>query len=502
MLKRLALVIVAASFLSLGCTSNKTQETGTDISEVPLDSGFSEEGGGEVVEGLDSGSDFAEDTGGDFSGDSLAPDEQLSDGAAGDAFAEGGDLGEDFGGDDLSFDAGGDEFASDLGGDTAPSADTDLGSSFGDSSGETLSEGLDSSAPLSDSLDTSANEFSPPADDAFPAPESTPAPAPMESFESDTSYSGMMGSEQETSQPTGLVGVKKIAETPFDKGGFLVNAVYIARQGDTIEGVSQKIFGSDRSADLYKINPHFSGKELKIGDKVYYNSPQRPTDRERLLTFYEDLGLAPEVYVSKPGENIRVLAKSLVGHTDGWKELYATNATDSKGDLTEGTQLRYWPNTEMAASAPPAPAPAPEPAPMETAENLPPVPEEPMATPPPMPEQAMDVPPLPEEPVSEFADNSQNMEADQGFAPPPTAGSMEPPPPPPPPPPGNMAPQQQASADGSPLAMLGEDPDQAMAIGAGAVLILAAVALFIIMVRKKKSRRPIDFSASTQTQIE
>ena len=75
--------------------------------------------------------------------------------------------------------------------------------------------------------------------------------------------------------------------------------------------------------------------------KVYYNSPQRPSDSGRLLTYYEDLSVAPQQYVSKPGDNIRVVAQNLLGHERSWMEVWATNPdVDSKNELAEAAARR------------------------------------------------------------------------------------------------------------------------------------------------------------------
>ncbi|RME15822.1 MAG: LysM peptidoglycan-binding domain-containing protein, partial [Bdellovibrio sp.] len=203
--------------------------------------------------------------------------------------------------------------------------------------------------------------------------------------------------ENETSQEASFeapkrhwIPVKKIKTTPFKRAGVLVNTVYIARPGDTLASVSQKIYGADKTDELLKINPHLR-RGLKVGDKVYYNSPRRPTDDSRILTYYEDLGLQPEIYVSKAGDNIRTVAKELLGHKDSWKEIWATNLeVESKGVLPEGIQLKYWrdvsgtlaKNTSPEPSSPPMNAshestneeelpPPPPPEPMKE-ESLPP----------------------------------------------------------------------------------------------------------------------------------
>lgn len=428
MLKK-ALVTLCALNLTMslgGCTSKKstTEEPTADVSEVADESALSEdassEGGGDAAAG---------------GGDELSPDEQLAD--------------------DGSLDkATGDDFG-------APA------------------EGLTEEAPK-DATDTTKNEIAanePPPAEVAPEPTTEPPPPAVEEPTGGEVPEPSAASDEPKKASAPL---RKIADAAYEQGGMVVNAVYLARSGDTLESIATKIYGSaDRKKELAKINPTLKARDVKVGDKVYYNSPQRPADKSRMLTYYEDMGLAPETYVVAKSENIRDVAKKLLGDTNSWKELWATNFDlESKAELAEGTQLRYWAGTAGVT------APAPE-----IAANTPPPFEPPPVEPPPPP------PPVPD----------QNAQA----TPPPAQAAVEPPPPPPPaeippPPPAEppvaSADQDHPSADGGILGFL-EGQDQTMAMGAGAVLLLASVALFI-MIRKRKARRQIDFHTSTQTQIE
>lgn len=370
---------------------------------------------------------------------------------------------------------------------------------LGDDSGLAPEEKMPADAPPSD--DVAASDIAPPTDlteppsdnmgsepppDAGGAPMDTPPDSmaatepPPDAGSSDTSMSDMGSSDPmgDTAAPAPSASLKKINTAPYHQGKTLVNAVYLARKGDTVEGISQKVFGSpDRVKEICKINAYNCSRGIKVGDKYYYNSPQRPTDETVVKVFYEDAGITPQIYTAKSGDNIRKVGKELLGHERSWMELWATNDVDSKGDLEEGTQLRYWPDSEVAPptqaiaaadTTPPAPPP----------EEMAPPPPSDMAPPPP-PDQAMndqmpsDLPPAPDQQA---------------------AGSIEPPPPPPPPP-MDPPPSMDAGVDA------GGDPNQTMALGVGAILLLAAAALFI-SVRKKRARRHIDFNTSTQTQID
>lgn len=276
--------------------------------------------------------------------------------------------------------------------------------------------------------------------------------------------------------------LNKMITTPYTKAGILVNGIYIARAGDNFDTVSQKIYGSSGKVDeLRTVNSHLSSRDMVVGDKIYYNSPQRPADDSKVLVFYEDIGLNPEIYVAQSGDSIRAVGKQLLGNSRSWKELYATNMdVDSKDTLDEGVRLRYWAGDFAAPAAPVQAAATPEPTFEESA------------------------PPMPEEPDlaqndSFVDDQDDSMEA--GAA----AGSVQPPPPPqafqppPPPPPVNVPPPRPAVEDAASDSMAAGDDTTALI--AGAILLLAAVAM-VIIIRKRKAKKNIEFHTATHTQID
>ncbi len=288
--------------------------------------------------------------------------------------------------------------------------------------------------------------------------------------------------------------LKKVADAPFKSNGVLLNAVYIARSGDTMKSVSTKIYGSpDKAKELSKVNPVIARRPLKVGDKVYYNSPQRPTDDTKMLTFYEDLGMEPEIYVAKANDNIRPVSQKLLGDKNSWKEVWETNpAVESKGELTEGTQLRYWASNDVAA-----PPQAKNAGPAAGGDAGPPGGEElpPNAPPPngPPPDMAGAPPPPPPPSVPPGAAPSAGAAAG--------AVGVETPPPPPPPMPEPPPPPPQQAAPPKVAKAQGDDAMDPIYLGGGAALVLGAVGLYV-MIRKKRSRRQLDFNTTTQTQIE
>lgn len=461
-------IITLASVLVMGtagCTSQKAEDDSSDVESSSTD-------GIETADAVENNSDL--DTGVETNADA---------GGGGDAVA----------------DLGGDELPPDEKLPADSPAVADNGVAPGD-----IAETPPPDAPATG--DIAANDAPPPTDMAASDP-SNPTPEPSAPGTPEPSFS----EPPMAAAPAASGSLKKIKTTPWKEGKTLLNAVYIARQGDTVKAISQKVYGSpDHVKDICKHNTINCARSVKVGDKYYYNSPQRPTDDQAIKTFYEDAGIQPQVYTAKSGDNIRTVGKDLLGDSRSWMELWATNDVESKGKLDEGTQLKYWPSTDAAAPQQTMAQNAPDTADPNAAgmENAPPAPGmegDPGAPPPPPQDMAMNMPPPP-------------PGGDPGMAPPPpppgdlpppppqdpnhpggAMGAVEPPPPPPPPPPSAEPPHPPPGGD-----MAGidpNDPQQTMALGVGAVLLLAAVGLFI-SIRKRKQRRAIDFNTTTQTQID
>lgn len=306
--------------------------------------------------------------------------------------------------------------------------------------------------------------------EAAPPVIENPEPPQESSASAETSMA-----EAPKAEPKPVVSYRKVEQTPWKEGGKNLNTVYVARDGDSWGSVSQMIYGTEKATDLKKMNPAIKGRKLKVGDKVYYNSPHRPDDETKVLTYYEDSGVAPEVYLAKSGDNLKKVAKELFGTEQGWKELYATNDFESKGSLDEGTQIKYWRTapavtkpTEVAATAPPVDMPPP----MPPGGEMPPPPG-PSAEMPPPPAPPGEMAPPP--PPTDVAANE--------LAPPPPPPPPPPPveavAPPPPPPPMDMAKKNMVDG-GEPM-----EEDQMTTLAAGAV-VAVGLALFMIMRRRRK----------------
>lgn len=331
-----------------------------------------------------------------------------------------------------------------------------------------------------------------------PAPIEEPTPvaeAPLESLAASEPMEETVSLEP---PPTELaapaktyVPVQKIRDAAFERAGANLNRVYIGRSGDTFSAVSEKVYGSSqRQKDLKKWNPSLKGK-IKTGDKVYYQSEKNPDDMT-MLTFYEENGIQPNIYVSKDGDNIRRVSKDLLGDESSWKEVWATNPNvDSKGDISSGIELRYWSDEAVAQAPAVVEAPSEQIAaapPAEMPTELPPPPEDPLATAPQDPTSIASndmVPPPPPPPPPPPVDQGTVG----GIAPP--VEQAPPPPPPPPMDPKPIAKKPSFNEDAS-----ANDPDTMMAMGVGGILLLAAAVLFVILKRNRAKR--VDLS---QTQV-
>ncbi len=308
-----------------------------------------------------------------------------------------------------------------------------------------------------------------------------------------------------------FIPVKKIKSEPYDKASRLVNAVYIVRDGDSLSSISSKIYRTpDRESELLEINPNLANK-ISVGDKVYYNSPNRPDDRGRLLSYYEDSNLPPSVYSAKRGENIRDIAENILGNRNSWKELWAKNIDleeSEKWTLTQDREIAYWPSGAVAVAPPASDMPVgPEggtptdmpPPPSDMMGDMPPSPPPDMMgdmPPPPPPDMMGDIPPPPPPPPDMMGD----------IPPPPPSDIMGDVPPPPPPLPPALADtddnQGTAATSGGVMDKLPGGGDKITILAAGVVLI-TLVLLVAIRKRAKARQRDIENTAGLggETQI-
>lgn len=349
----------------------------------------------------------------------------------------------------------------------AAAGEEDILADLGDDQG---SEDLlsDEAVPPSESTDTAAAE--PPPAETIQESETPPSepvteepPTEQASADQGDLFGGGVSEEP---PPAPKVSLKKVKDVPYTEKGILANTVYIPRKDDNLETVSQKT--GVAVSDLKKING-FLSRGVKVGDKIYYNSPKRPTDSERMITYYEDNGIQPQIYTAKAGDNIRNLGNELLGHKDSWKELWATNPVESKTDLMEGEQLRYWPEGAVAS-------------PEQMIAEQPPI-QEPVLPPPSEIPQAPSVEPSPIMPGA-------------------VAGTEIPPAPPvdaPPVAPAEVAPTAKPpklakKSDGLLIPGLGQDETFAV----GGLALLAVLGGALVMIRKNRAKRMASQTQTTQ----
>ena len=286
--------------------------------------------------------------------------------------------------------------------------------------------------------------------------------------------------------------------TPYQsKDGGWINTVYVARPGEKLEDISMKIFGADKTKDLKAIkeNSYLKWRAARGGDKIYYVSPNRPDDSAKTLMYYEDMGMVPETYVAKKGDNLKKVSKELLGYDGAWKEVWTSNAVDSKVSLKEGEMLRFWKSGgEVMAMTPPSPPPAgatvmdSSQAPQPTAMTTPP-PADTASLPPPPADSGASLPPPPDASAPP-ADPMAAATTDTAVPPPPTEDA-----PPPPPPPvedgtdvaaadtGEKKDLDEAAAEEEEGGALNDDAMMSMA----ALGVLVALLAFVI-IRKKKQK--------------
>lgn len=363
-----------------------------------------------------------------------------------------------------------------------------------------------SEAPIDDSLaavDTGITETpvdASPMNEPMMADSSMDTSTNLDSTETTSHTVAKTASVKKAASPASSSKLRKIAETDaYAFGDGFVNTVYIARPNESLKDISNTIYGSDKSKELKKINS-FLWRAPKAGDKIYYVSPNRPTDSSKTISFYEDTGMASETYVAKKGDNLKKLGKDLLGYSAAWKELWTTNPVISQGSLNEGETLRYWkpagslPSTNLAQNA----------VPVEQHQFQQEAPAQNMAhndvPPPPMPEPQM---PAHNE-MTPSPDMANNMDAQANLPPPPppempaqdhmaaqqpAAADL----PPPPPPEEHMAaqqpvpPKQAINADEEEMTEEGALSSDTM-MTLGGVIVLVALLAFTLIRRNRKKK--------------
>lgn len=497
----ISLLTIGMALNISGCSSGGS----SDDESGGGDETFAEESSGDFEDGEEGGEEASDVADGENGSDLEEGGEFTEEGAEeGADVAEGDDVGEELGDEELdgeladSSEESGDGLVEEGGGDVAASDDDEL--SLDDEEGlpEDVAGGsgnepsVDAMAPIEEpsTPPTDAPVFADNVETPVDAPVDAPIDAPME----------------EPAPAKVWLPLLKVKSAAFEAGGTNLNRVYVGRPGDTVKGVAEKLYGdSGRSSDLRNWNK-FLSRGVKTGDKIYYSSPTNPTDTN-MLTYYEDVSIPAQNYVSRDGDNIREVSKTLLGNNDSWKEIWATNPdVESKGDIPGGLNLRYWPEDSV-------PAPV-------LANTLPPVDpnqfgqdplaqqpmgQDPLAQQQPMMGQdSLGMPPSdplpPSDPVAQMPPIDPLAQPTPASDPT-IVGTTEPPPPPIDPPqldqaPSEPATQAAATVDNSDPVAGTDEADQMMTMGLAGIVLLAAGAVFFLM-RRNRSKK-IDLTQTTQ----
>ena len=431
--------------------------------EVQADFGEDEEFADDFSE--ESSDEFAEESGDDLGEDEFADDEYS------DEFAE-----EDFGDEEFE-----DEFLEEEVAEETPVEEDVLDLQEGqDVAQETPMETFEE--PMEEPMMDAPVEEAPIIADTFSEPDTFGETEPL--------------MEEVVDKPS-WVPVKKIKTIPFTKAGRNLNTVYIIRPGDTPESVSEKLYGSMDTGRIYSSNPHLT-RSFKTGDKLYYESPNRPGDSSKIITYYEDNGIPSQTRFVSAGENIRAVSQDLLGDPGSWKEIWATNmALESKGEVLQGTEVVYWPEGSSAPMQNLA---------MNDAPSMP----EPMM---PEPEPAPMVPPAPPVPPMQDPQINQpdaNMAGTVAQAPAPPVPPAPPAPPvvaPPAPPAPPVVAQNDTAAErraerarrkNSRKLKKPADENQDLMITLGAALIVVGGGLFLVVKKNKAKKMQMDITEQTQ----
>lgn len=453
----LLITIAALSFQTASCTSNKSQDESdvvenADVEKIDAENSLTEE--------IDSTAAAGEDP---AMQEALGESTASADAPPADNVAE--------------------EPALDLPTDVA-SAPTLDESSLNDVPAESATDTATADAPIADA---------PIVDDAPVIESSNSAP-----LIDNSGSSSLSSTDYSVPAPKPAESLLKLATTmPYQTPTGWVNTVYVARPGETIADISMKIFAADKVKDLKKIaeNKYLKWRSAKAGDKIYYISPNRPDDSTKTILYYEDMGMVPETYVAKKGDNLKKVAKEILGYDKGYIELWTANPVESKDRLTAGETIRYWrsasgvTNSVANNSANQGAAQLVDPA---QASQMPPQPQDvAMNQMPPPPDSTASLPPPPS--------MDQSMEQPMPAMDQPPADASASLPPPPPPPPADMTPpppvdDMAATAKinptdpteedtGSPLAGLDNETMTMAAVG----ILFAALAFTLIRRKKKKA---------------
>ena len=316
--------------------------------------------------------------------------------------------------------------------------------------------------------------------------------------------------------------LKLTDSVPYQLAEGFVNTVYVSRPKEKLLQISQSIYGSDKTKELKSINSFLKDRSPRAGEKIYYISPNRPTDSTRTISFYEDTGMSPSSYTSEKGENLAKISKKLLGYDNAWKEIWTTNSIESKVKLAKGETIRYWKGVDQisipttlanldgksklidSATQMPAQVVTQNLPPPEISANPPQAATQDLPPPPPMPEATTDI-------NSQAANLNQPPAGSQDLAannmqqelPPPPSAELTPPPLPPT--------EEIAAAPVAPKQKMAPNMEEETTTESGGLssdttTMLGLVALLVaalgyVIVRKNKKKKESDMSSIEQNHV-
>lgn len=123
-----------------------------------------------------------------------------------------------------------------------------------------------------------------------------------------------------------------VLSVPVIKEAHWLNAYYfVTAESETWETLSIKFYNTtDKATLLQRWN---DGQTLKVGSPVYYNSPFRPTDRDKVLSFADDFGQAPLEHKVQAGDTLSKMAVTLWGNAQAWPAIAAANPNITHPDV-------------------------------------------------------------------------------------------------------------------------------------------------------------------------
>lgn len=130
---------------------------------------------------------------------------------------------------------------------------------------------------------------------------------------------------------------------PVKEGEHWLNAYYFVTGDESWGTLSQKFYGREDRAEL--LAQWNRGASVAVGTVIYYNSPFRPQDREKMLSFGEDFGQPFERRTIASGDSLSKIAGQMWGNVHAWPAIAAVNPQLAHPDVIEVGETLFLPPT-------------------------------------------------------------------------------------------------------------------------------------------------------------